>query len=135
VWGGVRVHSALRPSIGLLCQSLVIMMMRNGWNDWQGTPKCSEKNYPSAALSCDCLFFFGIVGVGVQVGGLGTGATNRPIVPAAGEYDDVEIGRMIGKGNRSTRRKLAPVPLCPPQSPHAAGTRTRASAVCDCLTR
>jgi hypothetical protein len=36
---------------------------------------------------------------------------------------------MIGKGNRSTRRKPAPVPLCPPQSPHAARTRTRAAAV------
>jgi hypothetical protein len=26
---------------------------------------------------------------------------------------------MIDKGNRSTFRKLAPVPLCPPQTPHA----------------
>jgi hypothetical protein len=31
--------------------------------------------------------------------------------------------------NRSTRRKPAPVPLCPPQTPHAARTRTRAPAV------
>jgi hypothetical protein len=33
----------------------------------------------------------------------------------------------IGTGNRSTRRKLAPVPLCPPQIPHVltwAGNRT-----------
>jgi hypothetical protein len=36
---------------------------------------------------------------------------------------------MIGKGNRSTQRKPAPVPLCPPQTPHAARTRTRAAAV------
>jgi hypothetical protein len=36
---------------------------------------------------------------------------------------------MIGRGNRSTRRKPAPVPLCPPQTPHAARTRTRASVV------
>jgi hypothetical protein len=36
---------------------------------------------------------------------------------------------MIGRGNRSTRRKPAPVPLCPPQTPHAALTRTRAAAV------
>jgi hypothetical protein len=36
---------------------------------------------------------------------------------------------MIGKGNRSTRRKPAPVTLCPPQTPHAARTRTRAAAV------
>jgi hypothetical protein len=25
---------------------------------------------------------------------------------------------MIGRGNRSTRRKPAPVPLCPPQNPY-----------------
>jgi hypothetical protein len=57
-------------------------------------------------------------------------ATNRSIVPALGDYDDGEIGgMMIGKGNRSTRRKPAPVPLCPPQTPHAARTRTRAAAV------
>jgi hypothetical protein len=35
---------------------------------------------------------------------------------------------MIGRGNRSTRRKPAPVPLCPSQTPHAARTRTRAAA-------
>jgi hypothetical protein len=64
------------------------------------------------------------VGGGVQLGPLGTAATNRPIVPAPGEYDDGEIGGMIG-----TRRKSAPVPLCPPQTPHAARTRTRAAAV------
>jgi hypothetical protein len=51
---------------------------------------------------------------------LGTAATNRPIVIAPGDYDDVEIGgMMIGTGNRSTRRKPAPLPLCPPQTPHA----------------
>jgi hypothetical protein len=42
---------------------------------------------------------------------------------------------MIGRGNRSTRRKPSPVPLCPPQTPHAARTRTRAAAVgSQCLT-
>jgi hypothetical protein len=68
-------------------------------------------------------------GCGVQLGLLGTAATNRPIVPAPDDYDDGEIGGMIGKGNRSTRRKPAPVPLCPPQTPHAARKRTRAAAV------
>jgi hypothetical protein len=48
---------------------------------------------------------------------------------APGDYDNGEIGGMIGSGNRSTRRKPAPVPLCPPQIPHAARTRTRAAAV------
>jgi hypothetical protein len=76
-----------------------------------------------------CLFLIGIVGGGVQLGPLGTAATNRPIVPAPGDYDDGEIGGIIVTGNRSTRRKPAPVPLCPPQTPHAARTRTRAAAV------
>jgi hypothetical protein len=69
------------------------------------------------------------VGGGVQLGSLGTAATNRPIVPAPGDYNDGEIGGMIGRGNRNTRRKPAPVPLCPPQTPHAARTRTRAAVV------
>jgi hypothetical protein len=77
------------------------------------------------------VFLIGIVGSGVQLGPFGTAATNRPIVPAPGDYYDGEIGGMIGRGNRSTRRKPAPVPLCPPQTPHAARTRTRISAFID----
>jgi hypothetical protein len=63
------------------------------------------------------------------LGPLGIAATNRSIVHAPGDYDDGEIGAMIGRGNRSTRRKTAPVPLCPPQTSHAARTRTRAAAM------
>jgi hypothetical protein len=74
-------------------------------------------------------FLIGIMGGGVQLGPLGTAATNRLIVPAPGDYDDGEIGEMIGRGNRSTRRNPAPVPLCPSQTPHAARKRTRAAAV------
>jgi hypothetical protein len=60
------------------------------------------------------------VGGGVQLGPLGTTATNRTIVLAPGDYDDEEIGgMMIGRENRSTRRKPAPVPLCSPQTLHA----------------
>jgi hypothetical protein len=70
------------------------------------------------------------VGGGVQFDPLGTTATNRSIVPVPNDYDDAEIGgMMIGRGNRSTRRKPDPVPLCPPQTPHAARTRTRVAAV------
>jgi hypothetical protein len=39
------------------------------------------------------------------------------------------VGGMFGKGNRSTRRKYALAPLCPPQIPHdlpQTGTRTTA---------
>jgi hypothetical protein len=66
------------------------------------------------------VFLIGIVGGGVQLGPIDTTATNRPIVPAPGEYGVGEIGGvMIGKGNRSTRRKPTPVLFCPPQTPHA----------------
>jgi hypothetical protein len=59
-----------------------------------------------------------LVGGGVELGPLGTAATDWPIVPAPGDYDDGEIGGMkIGKGNLSTRRKPAPAPLCRPQIP------------------
>jgi hypothetical protein len=69
-----------------------------------------------------------IVGGGVQLSPLGTAATNRPIVPVPGDYYGGEIGgMMIGRGNRSSRRKPAPVPRCPPQTPHAARTRTQAA--------
>jgi hypothetical protein len=44
-------------------------------------------------------FLIGIVGGGVQLGPLGTATTNMPIVPALGDYDDGEIGGMIGRGN------------------------------------
>jgi hypothetical protein len=40
-------------------------------------------------------------------------------LPAPDDYDDGEIGGMIGMGNWSTRRKPTPVPLCQPQNPHA----------------
>jgi hypothetical protein len=47
-----------------------------------------------------------------KLGPLGTSATEWPIVPAPGYYDDGEFGGMkIGKGNRSTRRKPTPAPL------------------------
>jgi hypothetical protein len=64
----------------------------------------------------DAIGIMGGGGGGVQLGPLGTAVTNRPIVPAPGDYDG-EIGGTIGRRNRSTRRKPAPVPLCPPQTP------------------
>jgi hypothetical protein len=43
---------------------------------------------------------FRIVGGGVQLGPFGNAATNRPIVPTPGDYDDGEFGgMMIGRGN------------------------------------
>jgi hypothetical protein len=46
----------------------------------------------------------------------------RPLLTVPGDCDDVgELGGMngFGRGNRSTRRKPAPTPLCPPQIPLA----------------
>jgi hypothetical protein len=58
------------------------------------------------------------------------GNNNRPIGPAPGDYDDAEIGTMmIGRKNRSTRRKPSPVPLCPQQTSRSARKRTQAAAV------
>jgi hypothetical protein len=61
------------------------------------------------------------------MGPLDTSATEWPIVPAPGDYANGECGDMkIVRGNRSTRRKPAPAPLCPPQIPL---DQTRAAAV------
>jgi hypothetical protein len=98
---------------------------------------CAPLHYFGLSLRLNDWFIFrscgfdliGIVGGGVQLGPLDTAATNRPIVPAPGDYDNGETGRMSGRGNRSTRRKPAPVSLCPPQTPLAARTRTRTAAV------
>jgi hypothetical protein len=62
-------------------------------------------------------FFFNLCG-----GTLGTAATTGLLYQPRmrGDGDCGEIGRMkIGRGNRSTQRKSTPVPLCPPQIPHA----------------
>jgi hypothetical protein len=65
------------------------------------------------------------------MGPLGTSATEWPIVPAPGDCDDGEFGGIkIGRGNRSTRRKPAPVPLCRPQIPlDQTRAQTRVAAV------
>jgi hypothetical protein len=61
---------------------------------------------------------------GVQLGPIGTTATNRPIVPALGDHNVGETGGMIiDRGKRSTQRKTVPVPLCPPQ--HFEGLKTK----------
>jgi hypothetical protein len=61
------------------------------------------------------------------MGPLCTSATEWPIVPAPGDYDDGEFGGMkIGRGNLSTRRKPFPATISPPQIPP---DQTRAAAV------
>jgi hypothetical protein len=52
---------------------------------------------------------------------LGTAATSgvlyKPQMIDEGDHGAIG-GIKIGRGNRSTRRKPAPEPLCPPQIPH-----------------
>jgi hypothetical protein len=50
-----------------------------------------------------------------KLGPLGTSATYWPIVPGPGDCENGEFGGINGRGNRSTQRKPAPTPLCPPQ--------------------
>jgi hypothetical protein len=69
---------------------------------------------------------FAYWGVESKLGPLGTLATHWPIVPAPGDCEDGEFGGMNDRGNRSTRRKPALTPLCPPQIPL---DQTRAAAV------
>jgi hypothetical protein len=57
---------------------------------------------------------------GVRLSPLGTAATNV-LLTQPHMIDDGDCGPIggsrIGRGNRSTRRKPAPAPLCPPQIP------------------
>jgi hypothetical protein len=70
---------------------------------------------------------------GVRLSPLGTAATIGLLYQPQ-MIDDGDCGAIGGMkivlGNRSTRRKLAPVPLCPPQIPHdLTRARTQAAAV------
>jgi hypothetical protein len=70
---------------------------------------------------------------GVRLSPLGTAATigllYQPQMIDDGDCGAVD-GMKIGRGNRSTRRKLAPAPLCPPQiSRDLTWARTQADEV------
>jgi hypothetical protein len=80
-----------------------------------------------ASASSLCFFLWG----GPK--SLGTAATSgllyKPQMRAEGDCGAIG-GMKIGRGNRSTRRKPAPAPLCPPQIPHdQTRARTRATAM------
>jgi hypothetical protein len=76
-------------------------------------------------------FKFAQWGVESKLGPLGTSATEWPILSAPVDYDNGKfVGMQIGRGNRSTRRKPTPAPLCPPQIPlDQTRVWTRAAAV------
>jgi hypothetical protein len=65
-----------------------------------------------------------------KLGALGTATTYTPIMPALSDYVDGEMGgMMIGKGNRSTRRKLLQCRFVHHKPHMPARTRNRAAAV------
>jgi hypothetical protein len=69
-------------------------------------------------MSC---FFFIIIVSGVRLSPLGTAATTcllyQPQMIDDGDCGEIG-GIKIGRGNRSTRRKPVPAPLCTLQIPH-----------------
>jgi hypothetical protein len=78
--------------------------------------------------TADYFFFYGM-----GLSPLGTVATSgllyKPQMTNEGDCGAVGATK-IGRGNRSTRRKPAPAPLCPPQIPHdQTRTQTWASTV------
>jgi hypothetical protein len=80
------------------------------------------------SFSGSFLIFFlsGIVGGGVQLGPLGTAATNgHPRVIMMVE----KLVELLAGETEVLRENLHPVPLCPPQNPYAARTRTRSASV------
>jgi hypothetical protein len=85
----------------------------------------------TVAVTLKYFFLIRIGGGGVQTGSTRHVSHFWPVVPAPGDCDDGEFGGMkIGRGNRSTRRKFAPAPLCPQQIPLVQiRTRTRAAEV------
>jgi hypothetical protein len=84
-------------------------------------------------INKECMYYFFIIISGVGLSPLGSAATSgllyKPQMIDEGDCGAVG-GMKIGRGNRSTRRKPAPAPLCPPQIPHdQTHARTRAAAM------
>jgi hypothetical protein len=92
---------------------------------------CPNPSIRTMALGSTQSLIFFILWGGTK--SLGTAATSgllyKPQMIDEGDRGATG-GMKIGRGNRSTRRKPAPAPLCPPQIPHdQTRARTRAAAV------
>jgi hypothetical protein len=90
-------------------------------------------NSSTFLLELNVLFLFFIVLSGVRLSPLGT-AANIDLLYQPQMINDGDCGAVggmkIGRGNRSTRRKPSPVPLCPAQIPHdQTRAQTRAAAL------
>jgi hypothetical protein len=107
----------LNPPSEAACPSATQEFPNNLWNPLDVQYKCHSFN--TLPLETFRLFFNSNSEGGVQLGPLDTSATNWPVVLASGNYADGEFGGMvIGKQNRSTRRKPTTVLFRPPQIPH-----------------
>jgi hypothetical protein len=60
---------------------------------------CGSKQQLSPFQTRNYIFLNWYSGGWSQLSPLGTAATNRPIVPAPGDYDDGEFGGIIGRGS------------------------------------
>jgi hypothetical protein len=80
-----------------------------------------RKEYEEAKMVIEKLTtFLSVSCTGVRPG--------RP--PAPDDYDVCgAVDGLIGKGNRSTRRKFISVPRCPPKITHMTQARTRVTVV------
>jgi hypothetical protein len=106
------------------------------WVESIWLPEVSSKKFyliPEIFINSDLNPVFFLVSLGgVRLSPLGTSATVGLLYQPRMIDDDYGAvsGMRTGKGNRSTRRKLAPVTLCPPQIPHdLTWDRTLAAAV------
>jgi hypothetical protein len=119
---GRRISQAKKPSLLGTCfhaNTLAIFVEEHNVRSFLQSPVSST------------LFFYYYWWDGTK--SLGTAATSgllyKPQMIDEGDYGAIG-GMKIGRENRSTRRKPAPAPLCPPQIPHdLTRARTRAAAV------
>jgi hypothetical protein len=92
------------------------MLLQNIEEEIVGRITLREMLRKLIVFNSELFFFFNLCG-----GTLGTAATTGLLYypRMIGDGDCGELGgRKISRRNRSTRRKPAPAPLCPPQIPH-----------------
>jgi hypothetical protein len=124
-------HITLRGIYERSATSSGRILPRYTTNRWLGGPQApfgrfGETSRPllrtelRLSSRCHALFVFLVSLGGVRLSPLGTSATVDLLYrPRMIDNDYGAVGGMrIGRGNRSTRRKPAPVPLRPPQIPH-----------------
>jgi hypothetical protein len=133
--------ASTRDVTGLNWHNVHVRAQRGGFHIWilqNNTGTILSQHFPikntwhSLPIKSIWRLFFLVSLRGVRLSPLGTLATVGLLYqPWMIDDDYGALGEMrIGRGNRSTRRKPAPVPLCPPQIPHdLTWDRTQAATV------